>query len=53
MMTLPELRKHFKWLSDLEGYTKEERAFPHAVPHRGVIFTLFDLTARLTKAKSV
>jgi DNA replication protein DnaC len=27
MMTLPELWKHFKWLSDPEGYTKEERVF--------------------------
>jgi DNA replication protein DnaC len=27
MITLPELWKHFKWLSDPESYTKEERAF--------------------------
>ena len=27
MMTLSELWKHFKWLSDPEGHTKEERAF--------------------------
>jgi DNA replication protein DnaC len=27
MMTLNELWKHFRWLSDLEGYTKEEQGF--------------------------
>ena len=27
MTTLPDLWKHFKWLSDPESYTKEERAF--------------------------
>ena len=27
MMTLNELWKHFKWLSDRESYTKEEQEF--------------------------
>jgi DNA replication protein DnaC len=27
MMTLNELWKHFKWLSDFESYTKEEQEF--------------------------
>ena len=26
MMTLNELWKHFKWLSDFEGYTREEQS---------------------------